>query len=508
MAKRFKGDIQVENDLQVDNNLSLPSQTASRALEIDGSGNAVSSSVTSTELGRLSGVTGDIQTQLDAKQATSEKGAANGYASLDSGGKVPAAQLPSSLMDYQGAWNASTNTPSLADGVGDNGDVYRVSVAGTQDLGSGDITVAVGDFIIYNGSIWERSPAVDAVTSVFSRQGDVVAAASDYDADQIDYDNSTSGLTATEVQSAIDEVEGRVDGLEVVTTQGDLVVGDVSGDPSRLGIGTNGQLLTSNGTTASWQDAPAGSDENVKISANDTTAGYLEDKVVVSSGTNSTNPLEVSTLNDAGDEDLQIQFDESKVVHDNLSGFVANEHVDHSSVNINTNVDSGLTGGGDLTSSRTLSVDINGTTSESSAADADEVLVYDVSAGALRKMTRSDFVGSPNASAGDISETSFSGANNQAAAANVTGLAFANGTVRSFRAQVFILVDADTDLYEVYNLEGIQRGADWVMDQSSTGDDTNVNFTITTAGQIQYTSDNYTGFVSLTIKFRAETLSV
>jgi len=52
------------------------------------------------------------------------------------------------------------------------------------------------------------------VTSVFSRTGAVVATASDYDADQVDYDNASSGLSATNVQAAIDEVEGRVDTLE------------------------------------------------------------------------------------------------------------------------------------------------------------------------------------------------------------------------------------------------------------------------------------------------------
>lgn len=34
------------------------------------------------------------QTALNAKQATSAKGQANGYASLDGSGKVPSAQLP------------------------------------------------------------------------------------------------------------------------------------------------------------------------------------------------------------------------------------------------------------------------------------------------------------------------------------------------------------------------------------------------------------------------------
>lgn len=55
---------------------------------------------------------------------------------------------------------------------------------------------------------------VAPVDSVFGRTGAVVAAASDYDADQVDYDNGSSGLTATDVQAAIDEVEGRVDVIE------------------------------------------------------------------------------------------------------------------------------------------------------------------------------------------------------------------------------------------------------------------------------------------------------
>lgn len=41
-----------------------------------------------------------------------------------------------------------------------------------------------------------------------------------------------------------------------ITTEGDLQIGDASGDPVRLPIGTPGQLLTVTGSTASWQDAP------------------------------------------------------------------------------------------------------------------------------------------------------------------------------------------------------------------------------------------------------------
>jgi len=93
------------------------------------------------------------------KQDTSEKGLANGYASLDSGGRMPSSQLPTSATEYKGAWNASTNTPTLIDGTGTNGDLFRISVAGTQDLGSGSNTYGEGDAVIYNGTIWEKIPA-------------------------------------------------------------------------------------------------------------------------------------------------------------------------------------------------------------------------------------------------------------------------------------------------------------------------------------------------------------
>lgn len=112
-------------------------------------------------------------------------------------------------------------------------------------------------------------------------------------------------------------------------------------------------------------------------------------------------------------------------------------------------------------------------------------------------------------SAGDIKETSFSAANNQVTAADVTGFAFANGTVRSFQALVSVSIDATTDLFEVFELSGIQVASAWYFsNMMSNGDDSGITFTITTAGQIQYTSTNVSGFASDTIKFRAITTTV
>ena len=77
-------------------------------------------------------------------------------------------------MTYKGNWNASTNSPTLIDGTGTTGDVYRVSVAGTQDLGSGSQVFSIGDWVAYNGTIWERADNSDAVTSVNALSGAVV----------------------------------------------------------------------------------------------------------------------------------------------------------------------------------------------------------------------------------------------------------------------------------------------------------------------------------------------
>ena len=103
------------------------------------------------------------------------RGTANGFATLDENGRIPYSQLPESVMEYKGQWNAETNTPTLADGTGTKGDFYIVSVSGTQNLGSGNIQFSENDRIIYDGSVWSRLSAggVKTVNSVLPTNGNV-----------------------------------------------------------------------------------------------------------------------------------------------------------------------------------------------------------------------------------------------------------------------------------------------------------------------------------------------
>lgn len=105
---------------------------------------------------------------------TSEKGAALGVATLDAGGKVPTSQIPlQGDLNYQGTWNASTNTPTLTSSTGTQGYYYVVDVAGSTNL-NGITDWQIGDWAIFNGSVWQKVDNTDAVTSVNGLVGTVV----------------------------------------------------------------------------------------------------------------------------------------------------------------------------------------------------------------------------------------------------------------------------------------------------------------------------------------------
>ena len=76
---------------------------------------------------------------------------------------------------------------------------------------------------------------------------------------------------------------------------------------------------------------------------------------------------------------------DSEIVHDSLSGFVANEHIDHSGVTLTAGT--GLSGGGDLTSSRSFAVDLNELTTETTIADADFIAMVDATDSGSGKIT-------------------------------------------------------------------------------------------------------------------------
>lgn len=60
------------------------------------------------------------------------------------------------LLDYQSAWNADSNTPTLAPGTGTPLQAYQVSAPGTENLGNGETDYNTGDGVFYNGETWDK----------------------------------------------------------------------------------------------------------------------------------------------------------------------------------------------------------------------------------------------------------------------------------------------------------------------------------------------------------------
>ena len=59
------------------------------------------------------------------------------------------------VVQFEGTWNASTNTPTLTSSVGTSGDYYIVSVAGSTNL-NGITDWAIGDWAVFANTTWTK----------------------------------------------------------------------------------------------------------------------------------------------------------------------------------------------------------------------------------------------------------------------------------------------------------------------------------------------------------------
>jgi len=181
----------------------------------------------------------DARTNLGlGTAAVLSAGSANGAATLDAGGTVPLAQLPASLtggVSYQGTWNATTNTPTLTSSVGTKGYYYVISVAGSTNL-NGITDWKIGDWAIFNGSVWEKVDNTESVTSVNGYTGTVTLAYSDL--------------------GTVPVVNG---GTNITTyATGDILYASATNTLSKLTAGTNGYVLTLASGVPTWATASGG----------------------------------------------------------------------------------------------------------------------------------------------------------------------------------------------------------------------------------------------------------
>jgi len=138
--------------------------------------------------------------QLDARYVQqASRGVAGGVATLDANAKIPLNQINDSVLgqvEYKGVWDAANNVPALPSVPAKKGDYYIVKVAGSQF----GLTFELGDWLISNGSQWDKVDNTDAVSSVNGRTGHVSLNAADVGAAPTTHSHSwsqVSGIPAT-----------------------------------------------------------------------------------------------------------------------------------------------------------------------------------------------------------------------------------------------------------------------------------------------------------------------
>jgi hypothetical protein len=233
--------------------------------------------------GSISGVT------VSGYIPTSEKGANNGVATLDANGKVPTSQIPmQGDLNYQGTWNATTNTPTLTSSVGTKGYYYVVDVAGTTNL-NGITDWQIGDWAIFNGTVWQKVDNTDAVSSVNGQTGTVVltttdiaegtnlyytdvrARASNSAGTGISYDSATGVITNSAPDQTVSltgagttSISGTYPNFTI--TSNDSTLGTVTSVAATAGTGISvtGSPITTSGTLNITNTAP---DQTVVLTA-------------------------------------------------------------------------------------------------------------------------------------------------------------------------------------------------------------------------------------------------
>jgi hypothetical protein len=111
-------------------------------------------------------------------------------------------------LSYQGTWNATTNTPTLASSTGTNGYYYIVATAGSTNL-DGITDWQIGDWLLFNGATWQKIDQSNLVTSVAGRTGAVTLANTDI---------SGLGTMSTQNASSVAITGGTINGTTIGAT--------------------------------------------------------------------------------------------------------------------------------------------------------------------------------------------------------------------------------------------------------------------------------------------------
>ena len=166
---------------------------------------------------------------------------------------------------FQSTWNAATNVPTLTSSVGTKGYYYIVSTAGSTNL-DGITDWQIGDWAIFDGTVWRKVDNTDAVVSVNGFTGIVnlaldnisdVSATSPTNGQLLRFNGTSSvweNWTPTYISAAITSLNGLTGAVQtmVTGTAGTDFTIDASGSVHTFNIPTSSATNRGLLSSADW----------------------------------------------------------------------------------------------------------------------------------------------------------------------------------------------------------------------------------------------------------------
>lgn len=205
-----------------------------------------------------------LQTEIDNFEALPSQ-TGNSGKFLTTNGTTSSWASVAGGLSYQGTWNATTNTPTLASGAGTNGYYYIVATAGSTNL-DGITDWQIGDWLLFNGANWQKIDQTNLVTSVAGRTGAVTLSNTDI---------SGLGTMSTQNANSVTVTGGTINGTTVGATTAAAVTGTtvtattkfVSSYFDASGSG-GGSLRNASGTAQIQWGGGGGNNVSVDVSTN------------------------------------------------------------------------------------------------------------------------------------------------------------------------------------------------------------------------------------------------
>jgi hypothetical protein len=254
------GDVVFSNALTVKGDVNLKAGSINSSEIQDAaitSAKILDNSITSIKIADGAVVTSKIgDSQITANKLSSMNASTDNVLRWD--GSVWTPSNIGGILNYKGVWSAQFNTPVITSSMGIKGDFYIVSNTGNQNLGAGPEDYYAGDWILFNGSAWERVDHANTVSSIFGRKGVVTSEFGDYSWAQID--KKTSLLSDLSEVFSSTPISGNVligngSGWQSKNIDGDLSI-DLNGNtlvlPKKITYNKLQDAIGSKGTVLVW----------------------------------------------------------------------------------------------------------------------------------------------------------------------------------------------------------------------------------------------------------------